>query len=61
MLGYSKLADEVNTIRVRLPKLLRLRKISQEYFDEAMPHVLELLRITNAEFEKQPVDAVSSR
>lgn len=61
MLGYSKLADEVNTIRVRLPKLLRLNKISQRYFDEAMPHVLELLRITNAEFEKQPVDAVSSR
>lgn len=62
MLGYSKLVEDVDAIREKLPKLLRLNKITQEYFDEAMPHVLELLRITNAEFEKQPVDAsLSSR
>ncbi|KKM46611.1 hypothetical protein LCGC14_1559550 [marine sediment metagenome] len=60
MLGYSKLVEDVDALREKLPKLLRLNKISQKYFDEAMPHVLELLRITNVEFEEQPVDAVFS-
>lgn len=60
MLGPSKIEEQLDDVRYRLPKMLRLNLISKEYFDQAQPKVLELLSLTKAEMERQSVSASNS-